>query len=160
MDSAAPARQATGSMNARRAVAGCLLLALCLVSATSACAADPAISDADREAIRRVITEQMAAFKRNDGPAAFAYAAPSIRELFGTPESFMRMVAQSYAPLFRPRSFSFGELEIVAGEYTQPVTVIGEDGTAASAFYLMARQPDGSWKILGCILIPADKTAI
>jgi hypothetical protein len=146
-------------MRARRYAVAALAVALPLVAAVRAYATEP-ITDADRAAIRRVIDEQMSAFKRNDGPAAFAHAAPSIRELFGTPESFMHMVAQSYAPIHRPRSWSFGELEIVAGEYTQHVTVVGEDGTAAVAFYLMAHQDDGSWKILGCILVPARKTPI
>jgi ketosteroid isomerase-like protein len=146
---------------ARTLVVAALGAALWLATAAGvARAAPPTIGDADREAIRRVVAEQLSAFKRNDGAAAFAHAAPSIRALFGTPESFMHMVAQSYAPIHRPRSWSFGELEIVAGEYTQHVTVVGADGTAATAFYLMARQDDGSWKILGCILVPAHKTPV
>jgi len=147
-------------MRGRRHRTALVATALWIASAAVAHATLPAIGDAERDAIRRVIDAQMAAFQRNDGPAAFAQAAPSIRDLFGTPESFMHMVAQSYAPIYRPRSWAFGELEIVAGEYTQHVTVIGENGTAANAFYLMARQDDGSWKILGCILVPARKAPI
>ena len=70
----------------------------------------------------------------------------------------MLMVRHEYPPIYQPRSFTFGELEVVGGEFTQNVTVIGEDGSAASAFYLMARQDDGSWRILGCILVPLEKT--
>jgi len=147
-------------MRTRRLLAAVVGVAAALVVAASARASEPPIADADRAAIRRVIDQQMTAFQRRDGVAAFAHAAPSIRELFGTPESFMHMVAQRYAPIYRPRRWSFGELEIVAGEYTQHVTVIGEDGTAANAFYLMARQDDGSWKILGCLLVPGRKTPV
>lgn len=114
----------------------------------------------ERAAIRRVIEEQLEAFKRRDGAVAFGYAAPAIRELFGTPERFMSMVQREYPPIYRPKSFTFGDLEIVGGEFTQNVTVIGEDGVAASAFYLMSRQADGSWRILGCILVPLAKTEV
>jgi ketosteroid isomerase-like protein len=118
------------------------------------------VGASERAAIRRVIEQQLEAFKRRDAKAAFAHAAPAIQELFGTPEVFMLMVAREYPPIHRPRSYTFGGLEIVGGEFTQNVIVVGEDGEPASAFYLMARQEDGSWRILGCILVPIAKTVI
>lgn len=114
------------------------------------------IRESDRAAIRRVIEEQISAFKRDDASSAFSYAAPAIQSLFGTPERFLLMVMQNYAPIYRPRVVSFGELELVAGEFTQKA-VIGEEGTAAVAYYLMTRQPDGSWRIARCILAPQEK---
>jgi len=140
-----------------------IVVALGLTLSGLACpvaAAEPAISKADRTAIRRVIEDQLQAFKRHDAKAAFAHAAPAIQEMFGTPESFMLMVRHEYPPIYQPRSFTFGELELVSGEFTQNVTIVGEDGSAVSAFYLMARQGDGSWRILGCILVPVEKTVI
>ncbi|MEW6271559.1 MAG: DUF4864 domain-containing protein [Thermodesulfobacteriota bacterium] len=121
---------------------------------------EASLSHADRQAIRRVIEQQLSAFKRKDGATAFSFAAPAIQQLFGTPESFMLMVSQNYPPIYRPRSHTFGELELVAGEWTQRVTVVSEDGTAVDAFYLMARQDDGSWRILGCLLVPVKKTVV
>jgi len=70
------------------------------------------------------------------------------------------MVRTEYPPIYQPRSFTFGELELVGGEFTQKVTVVGEDGSAVSAFYLMSRQKDDSWRVLGCILVPVAKTII
>ena len=140
-----------------------LTLALSLALAWhpgAASAASATITASDRTAIRRVIADQFAAFKRHDARAAFAHAAPAIQELFGNPESFMLMVQHDYPPIYHPKSFTFGELELVGGEFTQNVTVVGADGSAVSAFYLMARQNDGSWRILGCILVPAEKTVI
>jgi hypothetical protein len=66
------------------------------------------VSQADRQAIRRVIESQLAAFQRDDGPGAFAFASPMIREIFATPENFMAMVKSAYQPVYpwrahRPR---------------------------------------------------------
>lgn len=131
-----------------------------LANVPTAVAETVSLPASERAAIRRVIEQQLEAFRRHDGKAAFAHAAPAIQELFGTPERFMLMVEHEYPPIYRPRSYTFRELELVGGEFTQSVTVIGEDGDAAEAFYLMARQPDGSWRVLGCILTPAEGAAI
>jgi len=145
----------------RRWIVGGALVALLLATTFAPAWADgTGVPAADRAAIRRVIGAQLEAFKRHDAKAAFSHAAPAIQELFGSPETFMVMVQREYPPIYRPRSFTFGELEVVAGELTQHVTVVGEDGTAAAAFYLMARQGDGSWRVLGCILVPIEKNTI
>ena len=131
-----------------------------LASVLPARAEQVSLSASERAAIRRVLEQQLEAFKRHDGAAAFAHAAPAIQDLFGTPERFMRMVEHEYPPIYRPRSYTFRELELVGGEFTQSVTIVGEDGDAATAFYLMARQPDGDWRVLGCILTPAEGASI
>ena len=143
------------------ATVACVALALgLLASARTAAAQTVSLPASERAAIRHVIEQQLEAFRRHDGKAAFAHAAPAIQELFGTPERFMRMVEHEYPPIYRPRSYTFRELELVGGEFTQSVTVVGEDGVAAEAFYLMARQSDGSWRVLGCILTPAEGATI
>ena len=136
------------------------LLALPLAWVSPAHADTSGIPATDRAAIRHVIEDQMAAFKRHDAKAAFKHAAPAIQEMFGTPENFMVMVRREYAPIYQPRSFLIGELEVVGGELTQHVTVVAEDGSPFSAFYLMAHQDDGSWRILGCILVPIEPSTI
>jgi hypothetical protein len=145
---------------AARATLFLLMLLGAAVVAARAHAAAADVAAADRAAIRRVIEDQLAAFKRHDAQAAFKHAAPAIQEMFGTPENFMVMVRHEYPPIYQSRSFLFGELERVGGELTQSVTVVGEDGAAFSAFYLMAHQEDGSWRVLGCILVPIEKTTI
>jgi ketosteroid isomerase-like protein len=62
------------------------VLALALAALTAS--AQP-VSDADARAVREVIEAQLDAFKRDDAPRAFSYAAPGIRATFGTPENFM-----------------------------------------------------------------------
>ena len=115
------------------------------------------LPEAERTAIRRTIATQLEALSRDDGEAAFSFAAPAIREMFGTPERFLEMVRTQYAPLYHARRVRFGELTLVAGEVTQQVSVIAENGVPATALYLMDRQSDGEWKILGCLLVPTSE---
>lgn len=143
------------------AAISCLALATTLQSNVALAVAETvSLPASERAAIRTVIEQQLEAFRRHDGKAAFAHAAPAIQELFGTAERFMLMVEHEYPPIYRPRSYTFRELELVGGEFTQSVTIVGEDGVAAEAFYLMARQSDGSWRVLGCILTPAEGATI
>jgi hypothetical protein len=110
--------------------------------------------------IRRVIESQLAAFQRDDGPGAFAFASPMIREIFATPENFMAMVKSAYQPVYRPREVAFRELAILEGAPAQEVYLVGPDGQAVIALYVMERQPDGSWRINGVYLlqVPGETT--
>ena len=111
---------------------------------------------ADRAAIERVIRDQMAAFAADDAAAAFAFAAPSIQAIFGTPENFLAMVRSGYAPVYRPRAVAFAELGLHEGMLVQRVLVTGPDGIAEAAHYVMERQPDGRWRIAGCFLTRSE----
>ena len=110
------------------------------------------VSEPDRSAIRDVIERQIEAFRRDDGPAAFGYASPSIQGMFGSPETFMDMVRQGYRPVYRPRAVEFREIVTLQGMPTQKVHLIGPDGRPVTAFYPMSRQADGTWRIEGCYL--------
>ena len=109
---------------------------------------------ADVEQFQRIISDQITAFRADNGAAAYSYAAPAIKRLFPSSEVFMEMVRQGYRPVYRPSRFAFGEVtEEVQGRPTQQVTIIDENGKAWSALYVFERQPDGSWKIIGCSLV-------
>ncbi|MCM0020856.1 MAG: DUF4864 domain-containing protein [Tagaea sp.] len=110
-------------------------------------------SDADRAAIRAVIERQVEAFRRHDGPAAFAFASDEIKALFGTPERFMAMVREGYGAIYAPRGFAFGEARAQDGRVRQIVEFDGLDGDGIVALYDMERQPDGSFKIAGVYLV-------
>lgn len=140
----------------RRVGALLIVLAACLAPASAARAVD---ADTAAE-FRRVIEIQLDAFRRGDGISAFAQASPEIRALFGTPERFMAMVEQGYAPVFRPRSYSFERAIELEGRTTQPVHFIGPDGRGVMALYFMERQPDGSWRIGGVELVALPEQAI
>lgn len=118
----------------------------------------PARAD-DGAAFRAVISAQVEAFRRDDWAAAFAFASPGIRARFGSVDGFRSMVMGAYQAVARPRVFEYEAATVVDGRPAQPVFVVGPDGTAHRALYFMEQQPDGTWRIGGCVLLPvADRT--
>jgi hypothetical protein len=134
------------------------LLALLVIVVAPARADDAAVLDvADRVAIRAVVEQQFAAFRHDDGRAAFSFASPTIQQQFRSPDNFMRMVRTGYQPVYRPREVQFGAIATVNGDIVQRVELIGPDGKPALALYVMQRQADGSWKINGCFLTASEQ---
>lgn len=129
-----------------------LLVALLVSLAPPACSADIA-------AAQDVIRSQEQAFARNDAAAAYSHAAPAIQEIFPHAESFMQMVQQGYAPVYRHQSFEFGEAKVAGGHIAQRVHIVDEKGEAWEALYTLEQQPDGSLKITGCSLLKAGQSA-
>ena len=127
-----------------------LLALLLLAVALPAAAADLAPRDA--AAIRDVIERQMEAFRRDDGPAAFALATDGIRERFGSAATFLEMVRRAYPAVYRPGSVQFEKPETLEGTIVQPVRLTDAEGRAWLALYPMQRRPDGQWRINGCQL--------
>jgi hypothetical protein len=143
-----------------RAFLSILVLAGTLCVTAIAHAGEPAVGEADKARIQAVISAQLQAFQRDDGAAAFDFAAPAIQGIFQTPEMFMEMVRDAYRPVYRPRQVDFRDVIEIEGQPVQRVMLIGPDGRAYLAHYPMQRQPDGSWRINGCYLVPLeDKTA-
>ncbi len=140
----------------REAVLVALLAVALFVAPLPAAAQD---GGAAGQAIRGVISQQMAAFQRDDGGAAFSYASPGIRARFGdSPASFMEMVRSGYPSVYRPLEVEFRELSLEGAIAIQEVYVIGPDGRASLALYRMERQPDGSWRIDGVRLVELPET--
>jgi hypothetical protein len=114
------------------------------------------ISKADTKKVRAVIEAQLAAFAADDAQRAFSYAAPAIREMFGTPEHFMAMVRQSYPVVYRPASVSFLQPEAIDGLVIQAVEMTDARGGVWMAVYRLQRQRDRSWRISACEVAPSD----
>ena len=129
-----------------------LLLAFLIGLAAPAHAAD------DVAAAQGVIRSQAEAFGRDDAAAAYSYAAPAIQNIFPQ-DSFMAMVRGSYAPVYRHKSFEFGEARASDGQIAQRVHIVDVDGVAWEALYTLELQPDGSLKITGCTLLKAGQAA-
>ncbi len=108
---------------------------------------------AERQAIQGVISQQIEAFRHDDGTAAFGFATPELQTMFGDQNRFMGMVRDRFQPVYRPRSFVFGALEMLDGAPVQEVGLIGPDGLPHTAVYSMERQADGTWKIAACRLV-------
>jgi hypothetical protein len=128
-----------------------LLAALLIGLASPACAAD------DIAAAQSVIRSQVEAFSRDDAAAAYSYAAPAIKGIFPQADIFMSMVRQGYAPVYRHKSFEFGEARVADGTIAQRVHIIDANGEAWEALYTLEQQPDGSLKITGCSLLKAGQ---
>ena len=131
------------------------VLLLMLLIALSA----PALAADDVAAAQSVIRSQEQAFGRGDAAAAYSHAAPAIREIFPQAEIFMMMVQQGYAPVYRHRSFEFGEARVSNGHIAQRVDIVDENGEAWEAHYTLEQQPDGSLKITGCSLLKGGQAA-
>jgi hypothetical protein len=118
----------------------------------------PASAADDVASAQNVIRSQEQAFGRDDAAAAYSYAAPAIREMFPQADIFMLMVQQSYAPVYRHKSFEFGEAHADGGQIAQRVGIIDANGEAWDALYTLEQQPDGSLKIVGCVLQKAGQS--
>ena len=126
------------------------LLIMALIGATTLARAGD-----DVAAGQAVIKSQEEALSRDDGAAAYTFASPSIQSWYRTPETFMFMVRNGYAPVYRHRSFEFGDARTLDGKIVQDVHIIDADGVPWEARYTLEPQPDGSLKISSCILVKA-----
>ena len=108
------------------------------------------VGAAEAKGARAVVEAQLAAFAADDARSAFSYAAPSIREMFGTPDRFMEMVRKGYPVVYRAASVSFLSPVRVQGQLLQGVQLTDADGSLWLATYRIERQPDQSWRISGC----------
>lgn len=121
-----------------------------------ACSSIPARAG-DVATAQGVIRAQEQAFGHDDAAAAYSYAAPAIKQIFPAPDIFMSMVQNGYAPVYRHRSFEFGESKIEGGSIAQRVHIIDANGEAWEALYTLEQQADGSYEITGCSLLKAGQ---
>jgi hypothetical protein len=117
----------------------------------------PALAADDVATAQSVIRSQEQALGHDDAAAAYSYAAPAIRQSFPQADIFMFMVRNSYAPIYRHKSFEFGEARAADGKIAQRVHIVDANGEAWEALYTLEAQPDGSLKITGCSLLKAGQ---
>lgn len=138
-----------------------LVLAVIMVLPAGALLADdPMVPTDERAAVRAVISSQLEAFQRDDGVAAFSFASPTIKRMFGTPERFMAMVRSGYPAVYRPQEVAFGEIRRQGPLLVQEMLLVGPDGKRIVALYSMVRQSDGSWRIDGVVTLEAPGQTI
>ena len=121
--------------------------------------ASPAFAADDVATAQGIIRSQAEAFARDDAATAYSYAAPGIHELFPQADIFLGMVRHSYAPVYRHKSFEFGEARTADGKVAQQVRIVDADGVPWDALYTLEQEPDGTIKITGCVLIKAGQGA-
>jgi hypothetical protein len=134
-------------------------IAMLLAALATPALADSAdrLSAADRAAIRSVISQQIEAFKRDDGPGAFALASPGTQATFGSAARFIALVRADYLPVYRPRSVEFTKVMTEDAAIVQAVELVGPDGAPKTALYTMEHEPDGAWRIEACALTDSTR---
>jgi hypothetical protein len=135
------------------------LAAMLLCFPLAAAGAEATLPDAEWKVIRAIVAEQLTALKAGDGTKAFTYAAPAIRQQFGDAANFLTMVRSAYGALIAARYTEFLEGALIDGSVIQPLRLVAPDNSVRVALYTMQKQPDGRWKISGCILAPSTVQA-
>lgn len=144
---------------ARRRLLGALGASVALAGMRAVAAqAAAALDAADWTAIKRVISEQLAALRNGDAERAFSFAAAGIQAQMGDAASFMEMVRGGYDALLRARYTEFLEGAVIDGAIIQPLRLIAPDNTVRVALYTLER--DGArWRIAGCVIAPSTVKA-
>ena len=135
------------------------LLAVILGAARVGCADEAKPSaDAMKKKLHAVIRSQLEAFRRDDYPVAYVFAAPGIKSQFPA-EAFEKMVRASYPLIAKSTEAAFG-LTIDDGK-TAVVTVrvVGQAKKAASYQYLLERVRE-EWRIAGVYELDEATSAI
>ncbi|MFV0473668.1 MAG: DUF4864 domain-containing protein [Pikeienuella sp.] len=119
----------------------------------------PAQTAAEAAGIERAIRSQIEAMQADDWGRAFAFASPSIQDLFRDPENFSRMVAKGYPMVRSPKSYSAGALTAAPEGYNQVMIFEDQRGRLFIVDYRMVLI-DGKWRINGVSIRPApDESA-
>ena len=113
----------------------------------------PVISG-EKEDVQATINGQFQAFLEDDVRRAFAFASPSIRSIFKTPQNFGDMVQRGYPMVWRPARVTFLDHKEVAQGRTQDVQIFDSAGTAHYLRYFVTQTTNG-WKISGVQLLDA-----
>jgi ABC-type transporter MlaC component len=124
-----------------------------ILLAMAAAEAQPADQSA---AMARTVLDQLAAFRRGDWAAAYAFASSAIRARFG-PEDFRAMVTQGYAAIARSASAAVGRVEALDGQRgLVEVRVEGENGETIDALYELVEE-QGAWRVNGVMTRPVTR---
>jgi hypothetical protein len=102
--------------------------------------------------IRAVISDQIAAFQADNFVAAFDFASPAIRRIFGDPGAFGRMVREGYPMVWHPSDVRFSGLEEQGGRMLQGVLVTDQAGELHVLRYEMIPGENG-WRINGVTVL-------
>jgi hypothetical protein len=101
-----------------------------------------------REEVKSVVSNQLAAFQREDIPAAYAFASTSIKQQFRLPV-YERMIRRGYAPLLGHAEAQPGVVRDNGGGMAMlPVTVRVPGGAVLRYRYHLLEE-DGRWSVSG-----------
>lgn len=108
-------------------------------------------------AVRRVISQQLDAFKQDDAERAFALASPTIRRAFRDADTFMALIAKDYMPITKWQAATFLDMRNAEGHYVQRVKLVDSRGVASVASYAIIKADTGDWWVAGLVIEDKDK---
>ena len=111
---------------------------------------------AQQDPIRAAIQGQLDAIAADDYAAAFGFASPNIKGIFGDAVHFEAMVRQGYPMVAEHRTVTMMELRMVAGNLWQRVQITDAAGRVHLLDYMMVETPDG-WQINAVQILPAPE---
>ena len=123
-----------------------------LLGAALAQAPDPS------QRARDTVLEQLAAFRRGDFDAAYAFASAMIHQMFDR-QSFETMVRGGYPEIARSSHATIAATEAGPGGSVYVfVTVVGDNGRIVEARYELVLE-DGRFKVNGVLTRPAPASS-
>lgn len=114
------------------------------------------LSTKDELAIRSVVERQLKAFQDNDAKTAFSLACPELQRQLRRPRTFMEMIRTNYQPVYSPRAVIFEGIVHIQQRPTLQMMLMTQSGNLVRALYMMQQQPNFSWRIAGCQLLPVS----
>ncbi len=135
-----------------------------MLMATAVASADPELSadapdsaevtDRDSRRIRRLVRDQLSAFREGDSGKAFGLCTEAIRETFGSAAQLTDTIQRNYPALVDPRQVLFGDYIITPDGLAVLLQLVGRDLVSRDALYLVQRDLGGIWRINGCMMAP------
>ena len=108
---------------------------------------------------QRVIRSQIEAFSKDDMKAAFQFASPSIKSIFGNYIRFGSMVRQGYPMVFRQKNLTFKETKSNNSVAFQNVLIEDLSGDLHLLRYRLIFL-ENNWKIAGVEFLRTEIMAI
>lgn len=114
--------------------------------------------EAVRNELIEVIQSQLAAFRKNDYPKAYKYAAANIREQVPLP-AFERMVRTGFPVMARSSSAEFGVILDNGSAALVNVSIVSKSGRLIRYQYSLRHELAG-WRINGVMRMPFEGTFV
>ena len=141
----------------RRALGVLLALGLIFTAAIARPTEPVPSTEAMKKELAKVIEAQLAAFRVEDYPLAYTFAASGIKDMFGATD-FERMVKATYPVIAHSASAEYGLTLDSGEEAVVNVHIVGAaDGQAVDYLYTLGKE-EGGWKITGVSELRRDQS--
>ena len=147
----------------RRAPLLLLALVVCLAGRLPAAAPEPSAafhhsSDIVKKELSAVIDGQLAAFRANDYPKAYTFAASEIKNVFPL-EDFEKMVRAQYAVIAKSTASEYGVAFDTGEEAVVNVRIENAEKKSVEYQYILKKEESG-WKIGGVSEMKAEGLSV